>query len=222
MSGTLGNSSLTPELLSRRQVVRSLAAALPLAAFGCSRTDPNSLTVGGLAVTCNLTLPVACVAKSVANRALSGTPRFDYEYSQVQRLAGDQGILDGGAHPGRLHAGAAGHGPGGQEVSRENRLARTSLRVRSSWCARIALSTFSQLAGKRIAIPSRFAVDFLFLRRCWRRRTCASRTSRSWKWHRRICRRRSMPTPLMPTAPASLSAPPRSGRLRAAAAHDAR
>ena len=60
-----------------------MAAALPLAAFGCSRTNPNSLTVGGLAVRCNLTLPVACMAKSVANHSASPrAPRFNYEYTK--------------------------------------------------------------------------------------------------------------------------------------------
>ena len=68
---------------SRRQVLRGLAAALPFAACGCSRTDPNSLTVGGLAVTCNLTLPVACMGKSVANKsALPGAARFNYQYAK--------------------------------------------------------------------------------------------------------------------------------------------
>jgi NitT/TauT family transport system substrate-binding protein len=41
------------------------------------------LVVGGLPVTCNLTLPVACVAKATANSAdKSGKPQFAFEYSK--------------------------------------------------------------------------------------------------------------------------------------------
>ena len=48
----------------------------------------------------------------------------------------------------------------------QDRLARAIARARSSWCAPIRRTrSFRQLAGKRIAIPSRFAVDFLFLRK---------------------------------------------------------
>ena len=39
--------------------------------------------MGGLPVTCNLTLPVACVAKAASNdAATAGSPRFDYEFSK--------------------------------------------------------------------------------------------------------------------------------------------
>jgi NitT/TauT family transport system substrate-binding protein len=67
--------------LSRRTLLQSLATlALPLTALtGCGRTKPNSLIVGGLPVTCNLTLPVACVGKGTANQALpAGAARFEY------------------------------------------------------------------------------------------------------------------------------------------------
>jgi NitT/TauT family transport system substrate-binding protein len=70
--------------ISRRQVLQSLsAAALPLGAFSCAQTKPDSLVVGGLPVTCNLTLPVACVAKGESNKsAPSGARKFDYQYSK--------------------------------------------------------------------------------------------------------------------------------------------
>ena len=64
-----------------------------------------------------------------------------------------------------LHAGAAGHGSGRQEDPGEDRIARPSLRRRHHGPERFAYQNFQQLAGKRIAIPSRFAVDFLFLRK---------------------------------------------------------
>ena len=34
--------------------------------FGCAKATADSLVVGGLPVTCNLTLPVACVAKGIS------------------------------------------------------------------------------------------------------------------------------------------------------------
>ena len=41
------------------------------------------LQVGGLPVTCNLTLPVACVARAAANaRGKSAAPPFEFEYSK--------------------------------------------------------------------------------------------------------------------------------------------
>ncbi|HXB19485.1 MAG TPA: ABC transporter substrate-binding protein [Steroidobacteraceae bacterium] len=154
------------KILSRRQVVRGLAATLPLAAFGCSRTDPNSLTVGGLAVTCNLTLPVACLGKSEANRsAPPGAPRFHYEYAKFNGWPEIKESLMAG----RIQAGymlaplvmdLADQGIPMKIVSLGHRSgAVIMVRTESPY------QHFRQLAGKRIAVPSRFAVDFLFLRR---------------------------------------------------------
>ena len=49
-----------------------MAAALPLSLYGCAgdkgaKREP--LIVGGLPVTCNLTLPVACTAKAASIKA---------------------------------------------------------------------------------------------------------------------------------------------------------
>lgn len=154
------------ESLTRRQVLRGLAATLPLAAFGCGRTDPNSLTVGGLAVTCNLTLPVACVGKSAANRsAPPGAARFHYEYA---KFSGWPEIKES-LMAGRIQAGymlaplvmdLADQGIPMKIVSLGHRSgAVIMVRTESPY------QSFRQLAGKRIAVPSRFAVDFLFLRR---------------------------------------------------------
>src|SRR6185437_6754906 len=69
--------------VSRRDAVRGLAAtALPLGLIGCSSRDPNSLVIGGLPVTCNLTLPVACEANS-AIKAPPGVPHFKYDYEKI-------------------------------------------------------------------------------------------------------------------------------------------
>ena len=72
---TLVNQETT-HFRRRRQVLRGAAAALmPAIPFGltaCAAGARKPLQVGGLPVTCNLTLPVACVAKAAANRALHG------------------------------------------------------------------------------------------------------------------------------------------------------
>src|SRR5450631_897477 len=67
----------------RRQVLQGvIATALPASLLSCSAdTRHNTLLVGGLPVTCNLTLPIACVARAAANDAISGAgPRLEYEY----------------------------------------------------------------------------------------------------------------------------------------------
>jgi len=70
--------------VDRRQVLAgALAAALPGLAPPVSAAAAKPLLVGGLPVTCNLTLPVACVAKAAANAAdKSGAPQFEFEYSK--------------------------------------------------------------------------------------------------------------------------------------------
>ena len=70
--------------LSRRAVLQGLmAAALPLGQSACTQHNPNALVVGGLPVTCNLTLPVACVARATSNgTATAGAPKFAFEYSK--------------------------------------------------------------------------------------------------------------------------------------------
>ncbi len=113
------------QALNRRQVLQGLmAAALPLSTLSCGKrsggnTKGEPLVVGGLPVTCNLTLPVACVSKARSNGALpAGQPRFEFQYSKYN---------------------------GWPEV-KESLMA-------------------GRIQAARIAIPSRFAVDFLFLRK---------------------------------------------------------
>lgn len=150
----------------RRQVLRWMVGA----AFGssglaaCRSAPEGALEVGGLPVTCNLTLPVACAAKasnaSVAGRAhtsfafskysgwpeikeslMSGRVQAAYMLAPLVMDLADQGI------PVRIVS--LGHRSGAVIM------VRTESPIRR----------FRQLAGKRIAIPSRFAVDFLFLRK---------------------------------------------------------
>lgn len=143
-----------------------MAAALPLGTFACAEKKSNTLVVGGLPVTCNLTLPVACVGKATANStAAAGAPKFEYEYSKYNGWPEIKESLMAG----RIQAGymlaplvmdLADKGIPMKIVSLGHRSGAVIM-VRSE----SPYQSFRQLSGKRIAIPSRFAVDFLFLRR---------------------------------------------------------
>jgi len=153
---------------SRRQLLQAAAASvLPLGGLlGCAEKKSNSLVVGGLPVTCNLTLPVACTAKAAVNGTVAaGAPKYVYEYSKYNGWPEIKESLMAG----RIQAGymlaplvmdLADKGIPVKIVSLGHRSgAVIMVRTDSPY------QTFRQLAGKRIAIPSRFAVDFLFLRR---------------------------------------------------------
>jgi NitT/TauT family transport system substrate-binding protein len=160
---------LSAGILNRRQLLQgAAAAALPLGFMGCSsdrRAGREPLVVGGLPVTCNLTLPVACEGKLAAIRTGSAPNDFTFEYSKYSGWPEIKESLMAG----RIEAGymlaplvmdladkkipvkivSLGHRSGAVIMVRED----------SSY------QTFTDLRGKRIAIPSRFAVDFLFLRK---------------------------------------------------------
>jgi NitT/TauT family transport system substrate-binding protein len=154
--------------ITRRQLVQGLAAsALPLSLNSCTGGgNPNSLVVGGLPVTCNLTLPVACRAKAASNSAAPADAlKFVYEYNKYNGWPEIKESLMAG----RIQAAymlaplvmdLADRGVPVKIVSLGHRSgAVIMVRTDSPY------QSFRQLAGKRVAIPSRFAVDFLFLRR---------------------------------------------------------
>src|SRR6185312_239120 len=151
--------------VSRRDALRGLAAAaLPLGGIGCSRKNPNALLIGGLPVTCNLTLPVACVAKSIA-KAAPGTPHFEYDYEKISGWPEVKESLMSG----RIKA-AYMLAPLVMDLADKGiPMKIVSLGHRSGAVIMVRTDApyqhFRQLTGKRIAVPSRFAVDFLFLRR---------------------------------------------------------
>ena len=152
--------------LSRRQLLQGMVgAALSVGALSCSgQREAGPLQVGGLPVTCNLTLPVACEARALRGGA-AGAPRHAYTYSKYSGWPEIKESLMAG----RIQAGymlaplvmdladkkipvkivSLGHRSGAVIMVRED----------SSY------QHFTQLRGKRIAIPSRFAVDYLFLRK---------------------------------------------------------
>src|SRR5580693_1325620 len=154
--------------LRRRQILQgAIAAALPASLLSCAGENKHkSLIVGGLPVTCNLTLPVACVARAADNVAGKvAEPPFAYEYS---RYSGWPEIKES-LMAGRIQA-AYMLAPLVMDLAdKKIPIKIVSLGHRSGAVIMVRsdspYQTFRQLAGKQIAIPSRFAVDFLFLRK---------------------------------------------------------
>ena len=143
-----------------------IAAALPLGQGACTQANPNALVVGGLPVTCNLTLPVACVARATSNgTAAAGGPKFAFEFSKYNGWPEIKESLMAG----RIQA-AYMLAPLVMDLAdRGIPIKIVSLGHRSGAVIMVRndspYQNFRQLAGRRVAVPSRFAVDYLFLRR---------------------------------------------------------
>jgi NitT/TauT family transport system substrate-binding protein len=155
----------TIESIRRRQLMLAgLAAAVPFALSSCSDAKAGPLQVGGLPVTCNLTLPVACTARNNANLA-GATGGFQYEYSKFNGWPEIKESL----MTGRIQA-AYMLAPLVMDLADQKVPVKiVSLGHRSGAVIMVRTDSsyqhFKELTGKRIAIPSRFAVDFLFLRK---------------------------------------------------------
>jgi NitT/TauT family transport system substrate-binding protein len=157
-----------PSLLDRRQLLQgAAAAALPFVIAGCSgKSDGREpLVVGGLPVTCNLTLPVACVAKDAAIKSRKAANDFRFEYSKYSGWPEIKESLMSN----RIQA-AYMLAPLVMDLADKKIPVKiVSLGHRSGAVIMVRQDSpyqqFAQLKGKRIAIPSRFAVDFLFLRK---------------------------------------------------------
>ncbi len=160
------------DFLLRRSLVlgaATAAAAFPFVGLSSCSKQPESkfqpLQVGGLPVTCNLTLPVVCSAKAATNLAGPGTHPFDYQYSKYSGWPEIKESL----MTGRIQA-AYMLAPLVMDLAdKKVPLKIVSLGHRSGAVIMVRTDSsshsFSELKGKRIAIPSRFAVDFLFLRK---------------------------------------------------------
>lgn len=154
-----------PAPLNRRQILGgALAVALPAYAPQAAAAG-KPLLVGGLPVTCNLTLPVACVARASTNAANKGAAAFEFEYSKYNGWPEIKESLMAG----RIQA-AYMLAPLVMDLADKKIPVKiVSLGHRSGAVIMVrsdsAHQRFKDLAGKRIAIPSRFAVDFLFLRK---------------------------------------------------------
>jgi NitT/TauT family transport system substrate-binding protein len=164
VENTDAGDDATSHFLRRRQLLRgtaALGAAAALSSLGaisCTENKDKPLQVGGLPVTCNLTLPVACAGAAtntgwlfeynkyngwpeIKESLMAGTIQAAYMLAPLVMDLSDKKI------PVKIVS--LGHRSG----------AVIMVRTDSSY------NNFKDLTGKRIAIPSRFAVDYLFLRR---------------------------------------------------------
>jgi NitT/TauT family transport system substrate-binding protein len=152
-----------PASPSRRRLLGGAAVAslLPSAP---TWAGPSPLLVGGLPVTCNLTLPVACTARAAAN-AKGANPAFAFEYSKYNGWPEvKESLMTGSIQAAYMLA------PLVMDLADKKIPVKiVSLGHRSGAVIMVRTDSpykkFKDLAGKRIAIPSRFAVDFLFLRK---------------------------------------------------------
>lgn len=152
----------------RRQVLKgAVAAALPLGMLSCAEEKRGDvLVVGGLPVTCNLTLPVACTARAANNSAAETvSSRIGFEYSKYNGWPEiKESLMTGRVQAAYMLA------PLIMDLNNSKVPVKiVSLGHRSGAVIMVRTDSsyrqFRQLAGKRVAIPSRFAVDFLFLRK---------------------------------------------------------
>jgi len=160
---------VSAHLLGRRQLLQgAIAAALPWSLYGCAGdkgTKREPLIVGGLPVTCNLTLPVACTAKAASIKQGTATNDFEFEYSKYSGWPEIKESLMSN----RIQA-AYMLAPLVMDLADKKIPVKiVSLGHRSGAVIMVrtdsAYQKFADLRGKRIEIPSRFAVDFLFLRK---------------------------------------------------------
>jgi len=126
-----------------------------------SRDSIQTLEVAGLPVTCNLTLPIACVA-----RDLEGTgARANFEYRRYNGWPEiKESLISGQIDAAYMLAPLV-----MDLVTRDVPVKIVSIGHRSGAVIMVRTDSpyrkFKDLTGKQVAIPSRFAVDFLFLRK---------------------------------------------------------
>jgi NitT/TauT family transport system substrate-binding protein len=150
----------------RRQVLRSAlaAAAAPFVMPATARAGQEALVVGGLPVTCNLTLPIACRARSLLQERGGAAPA-PFVFSKFSGWPEVKESL----MTGRIGAAYMLAPLVMDLVDSRIPLKIVSLGHRSGAVIMVRTDSpyrsFRDLRGKSIAIPSRFAVDFLFLRK---------------------------------------------------------
>jgi NitT/TauT family transport system substrate-binding protein len=147
----------------RRQLLGGMLAAAGLPLSMSAQAADRDLLVGGLPVTCNLTLPVAGAAKAAANA--KGGNGLGFEYSKYNGWPEIKESL----MTGRIQA-AYMLAPLVMDLADKKIPVKiVSLGHRSGAVIMVRTDSknhkFADLKGKRIAIPSRFAVDYLFLRK---------------------------------------------------------
>ena len=126
-----------------------------------SRDRLQTLAVAGLPVTCNLTLPIACEARNLDRNST----RANFEYKRYNgwpeiKEALIAGQIDAAYMLAPLVMDLA---------TKDIPVKIVSIGHRSGAVIMVRTDSpyrkFQDLTGKRIAIPSRFAVDFIFLRK---------------------------------------------------------
>ena len=161
-------------VVNRRLLLRGALAAGGMAALALPvrrllRAGDDAVkpvTVGGLAVTCNLTLPIACAANEAANPfGTSDAAQLAFGFSRYNGWPElKESLMSGDLQAGYMLA------PLVMDLADKDVPVKiVSIGHRSGAVIMVhtdsTYRTFRDLAGKRIAIPSRFAVDFLFLRK---------------------------------------------------------
>jgi len=141
------------------------AAVLPLGALPRAALGQSALAVGGLPVTCNLTLPIACMMTSESDAAAGKASARPFEFAKYSGWP----ELKESLMSGRLQA-AYMLAPLIMDLADKRIPVKTvALGHRSGAVIMVRTDSpyrdFKSLKGKRVAIPSRFAVDYLFLRR---------------------------------------------------------
>jgi NitT/TauT family transport system substrate-binding protein len=127
------------------------------------------LVVGGLPVTCNLTLPVACTARAASNKA-AGNSAFQFEYSKYNGWPEiKESLMTGGIQAAYMLA------PLVMDLADKKIPVKiVSLGHRSGAVIMVRTDSpykkFKDLTGKRIAIPSRLPWTSCSCARCWPRR----------------------------------------------------
>jgi NitT/TauT family transport system substrate-binding protein len=159
-----------PHQLHRRRILQAMMAAPVIGGLAACGGDAaaNELVVGGLPVTCNLTLPVSCTARSKEAAVASGkATAFKFsKYSGWPEIK--ESLMAGRIQAAYMLA------PLVMDLADKKIPVKiVSLGHRSGAVIMVRQDSpyqmFRQLQGKRIAIPSRFAVDFLFLRKMLKR-----------------------------------------------------
>ncbi len=125
-----------------------------------SRDRLQTLVVAGLPVTCNLTLPIACAARNMERSF-----RANFEYKRFNGWPEvKEALISGQINAAYMLAPLV-----MDLVTKDVPVKIVSIGHRSGAVIMVhkesSYRKFQDLAGKRIAIPSRFAVDFLFLRK---------------------------------------------------------
>ena len=158
------SAALSRRFHRRRQILKGAGAALLAAGSRSYAQAPKPLLVGGLPVTCNLTLPVACAASS-ADKGAPATSGALFEFSKYSGWPEIKESL----MTGRIKA-AYMLAPLIMDLADSAIPVKVvSLGHRSGAVIMVHTDSpykkFKDLAGKRVAVPSRFAVDYLFLRK---------------------------------------------------------